>query len=90
MKVVKHVKSASCCACQTALNMVTKSMSVDLKEQGILALVLHPGWVLTEMGGTKALIDATTSVSGLLKVMEGLNEDSAGSFISFKGDIIPW
>jgi len=70
--------------------MMTKSMSVDLKEHGILALVLHPGWVLTEMGGANALIDATTSVSGLLKVMEGLNEDSAGSFISFKGDIIPW
>jgi len=69
---------------------MTKSMSVDLKEQGILALVLHPGWVVTEMGDSNAQIDATTSISGLLKVMEGLNEDSAGSFISFKGDIIPW
>jgi len=79
--------------------MVTRSMSVDLKEQGILAVVLHPGWVLTEMGGSNALIgatssnapiDATTSVSGLLKVMEGLNEGSAGSFVSFKGEIVPW
>jgi len=51
---------------------------------------LHPGWVLTEMGGPDALIDATTSVSGLLKVMEGLKEESAGSFISFKGEIVPW
>ena len=70
--------------------MVTKSMWVDLKPQGILAVALHPGWVQTEMGGSGALIDSTTSVSGLLKVMAGLKEDSAGSFISFKGEIVPW
>jgi len=69
--------------------MVTKSMSVDLKQHGVLVVVLHPGWVKTEMGGDGA-IDSATSVSGLLKVMEGLNADSAGSFISFKGEIIPW
>jgi len=78
------------CTFQAAQNMVTKSMSVDLKQHGILVVALHPGWVLTEMGGPNALIDATTSVSGLLKVMEGLNEESAGSFISFKGEIVPW
>ena len=64
-------------------------MSVDLKQHGILAVVLHPGWVKTQMGGG-GQIDATTSVSGLLKVMAGLNVDSAGSFISFKGEIVPW
>lgn len=79
-----------CCQLQAALNMVTKSMSVDLKQHGVLVVVLHPGWVKTEMGGDDALIDAATSVSGLLKVMEGLNADSAGSFISFKGEIVPW
>ena len=83
-------KVVLCFIFQTALNMVTKSMAVDFKPQGILAVVLHPGWVLTEMGGPKALIDTTTSVNGLLKVIEGLNEDSTGSFISFKGEIIPW
>jgi len=70
--------------------MVTKSMSVDLKPMGILAVALHPGWVQTEMGSPNALIDATTSVLGLMKVMEGLNDDSAGGFISFKGEIVPW
>jgi len=75
---------------QAAQNMMTRSMSVDLKPLGILAVSLHPGWVLTEMGGPNALIDAATSVSGLLKVMGGLNDDSAGQFISFKGEIVPW
>jgi len=77
-------------AFQAAQNMVTRSLSVDLKPHGILSVALHPGWVLTEMGGPKAMIDATTSVSGLLKVMEGLKEENAGTFISFKGEIVPW
>ena len=70
--------------------MMTKSMSVDLKEHGILALVLDPGWVLTDMGGPNARIDVTTSVSGMLNVMERLNKDSVGSFIKYNGDILAW
>jgi len=70
--------------------MITKSLSLDLKPQGILAVVLHPGWVLTEMGGKNALINSTTSVEGMLQVMQGLNDSSSGTFISFKGEVLPW
>jgi len=77
-------------ASKAALNMITKSLSLDLKPQGILAVVLHPGWVLTDMGGKNALINTTTSVEGMLKVMQGLNDDSSGAFISFKGEAIPF
>jgi len=70
--------------------MVTKSMSVDLKPHGILVVAVHPGWVLTTMGGPSAQITTTTSVSGLLNVMEGLSEDSSGSFIKYDGEVVPW
>jgi NAD(P)-dependent dehydrogenase (short-subunit alcohol dehydrogenase family) len=75
---------------KAALNMVTKTLSVDLKPHGILAIVLHPGWAMTKMGGKGALITATESVSGLLRVMEGLKDEHSGKFISFKGDNLPW
>lgn len=75
---------------KAALNMVTKSMSVDLKPHGILVVAVSPGWTLTKMGGPNAEITTTTSVAGLLNVMAGLNEASAGSFIRYNGEIFPW
>lgn len=77
-------------ASKVALNIITKSLSVDLKPHGILAVVLHPGWVQTEMGGPNALISTETSVSGLLRTMQGLNEETSGSFFNYDGTVIPW
>lgn len=36
---------------QSALNMVTRCLAVDLEADGILCMALHPGWVRTDMGG---------------------------------------
>lgn len=75
---------------KTAVNMVMKSLSIDLAARGIAVGVLHPGWVLTDMGGPNALIDATQSVSGLRRVIAGLTLENAGRFIAYDGKEIPW
>lgn len=75
---------------KTALNAVVKSLSIDLAPEGFTAAVLHPGWVLTDMGGANALIDTRTSVAGMLAVIDGLNVEQSGSFISYNGSSIPW
>jgi len=33
-------------------------MSQDLKDTGVLILAMHPGWVLTDMGGPNALVSS--------------------------------
>ena len=75
---------------QIALNMVNKNLSIELKDDGILAVVLHPGWVQTDMGGASAFTPTAVSAEGLLKVSEGLREKDNGLFYDFNGKLIPW
>jgi len=73
-----------------ALNMVNKNLSLELKDDKILAVLLHPGWVKTDMGGANAITTTEESVAGLLKVAQGLTEKDNGLFYDFKGASIPW
>ena len=75
---------------KTALNSVVKSLAIDLAGEGFSAAVLHPGWVLTDMGGPNALIDTKTSVTGMMKVVDDLDPQSSGSFFNYDGSIIAW
>ena len=75
---------------KAAVNMVMKSLSIDLKPYGISVVTLHPGWVQTDMGGKNALVSANTSVTGLRDVIEHLNIENTGKFIAYDGKEIAW
>lgn len=65
-------------------------MSVDLKNDGILATCLHPGWVKTEMGGPNALITVDQCVDGIVKLLQSLNESHNGAFLDYTGKKMDW
>ena len=75
---------------KAAVNMVVKSLAIDLKPAGITAVVLHPGWVKTDMGGPNALISAAQSVSGMRRVISQLTLADSGKFIAYDGQTVPW
>ncbi|CAK9829780.1 csgA [Anthophora retusa] len=75
---------------KAALNAATKSMSIDLKEDGILVACLHPGWVRTDMGGSTAPMDVDTSITNILNTLNSLTEEHMGCFIQYDGKILPW
>ena len=75
---------------KAALNMVVKSIALDLKTAGVTAVVFHPGWVQTDMGGSNAAITTEQSVSGMLQVIADLRLSDSGKFLDYTGREIPW
>jgi NAD(P)-dependent dehydrogenase (short-subunit alcohol dehydrogenase family) len=75
---------------KAAVNMVAKTLAVDLQPMGVTSVIFHPGWVKTDMGGPKALITPTESVAGMRKVINGLTPADSGKFLAYDGRIVPW
>jgi hypothetical protein len=61
-----------------------------LKEEGVTCVVLHPGWVKTDLGGENAAITTDVSVAGMLKVIAGLGIEDSGHFYDYQGNELPW
>jgi NAD(P)-dependent dehydrogenase (short-subunit alcohol dehydrogenase family) len=77
-------------ASKAALNAVGKSLSVDLKDKGIIVLILHPGWVRTDMGGPNGLLTVTECVDGELDLIARANPAMSGRFFHVSGEDLPW
>ena len=76
---------------KVALSMAGKSLSVDLKSQGIAVAILHPGLVKTRMTGfTDSGITTEQAVKGLLARIDELNLENTGTFWHSNGEILPW
>ncbi|MGB2924290.1 MAG: SDR family oxidoreductase [Limnothrix sp.] len=76
---------------KVAVSMAGKSLSVDLKPEGIAVGILHPGLVKTRMTGFRDEgISTEESVTGLLARVEELNLDNTGTFWHAKGEVLPW
>ncbi|MBW8055212.1 MAG: SDR family oxidoreductase [Nitrospira sp.] len=75
---------------KAALNAVAKSAANDLKERGITVVVLHPGWVRTDMGGPSASLTVEDSVTHLRRILDRVSLRDTGSFFDIDGSIIPW
>ena len=75
---------------KTALNSMMRSLTHDLKNQGIATLTLHPGWVRTDMGGPGGWIDSFESVQGMIKQIDKLTLKNSGNYLDYAGKSINW
>jgi NAD(P)-dependent dehydrogenase (short-subunit alcohol dehydrogenase family) len=76
---------------KAALNCAMRSFAIDVQGKGVHVMLMHPGWVKTDMGGPEALVDIKTSVTGMLQQAEQYFATSHAQVLRrFDGGQIGW
>lgn len=75
---------------KAALNDEFRERSPRWGEADAIAVVIHPGWVRTDMGGRGASLSVSRSVAGILEVLDGLTPEDHGKFLTWDGRVHPW
>lgn len=81
-------------ASKAALNSISKSMSVDLRDKGVTVLILHPGIVNTnlvpENHGVQGSVEPDVAAKGLWSIGKAKGKESTGTFWHRDGYQLPW
>lgn len=77
-------------ASKAAVLNMGRNLASDFKDQGVAIGIYHPGWVVTDMGGTDAPVAVQDSAAGLLKRFEALSLETTGVYEDFRGDALPF
>lgn len=78
------------CSSKAMLNMLGHTMSLDLAKRGVISILANPGWVQTDMGGSRASLTPEQSVRGLLDVLHAATLEDAGRFLQWDGTEHAW
>jgi NAD(P)-dependent dehydrogenase (short-subunit alcohol dehydrogenase family) len=75
---------------KAALNMASKSLAIDLADDGIVSVVINPGWVQTDMGGAGAPLTVQDSAEGMMARFDELTPAHTGAFLNWRGGEYAW
>lgn len=75
---------------KAALNMVTRQLAAELRDQGTAVVALDPGWVRTDLGGPNARVSPEESVRGLAAVLDRVDVADTGRWFNRRGEEVDW
>ena len=75
---------------KAALNMFTRSLAAELRDDDFTCVVISPGWVQTDMGGPGANLTPEESITGMRAVIAKLTPADTGTYWNYDGETIPW
>ncbi|KAG1671272.1 hypothetical protein FOA52_010843 [Chlamydomonas sp. UWO 241] len=76
-------------ASKAALNIINHGLSIDLAPDGIKCVLMHPGYVATDMNAFSGWISIDESASGILGVLES-GKEMNGRWYGYDGAEIPY
>lgn len=77
-------------ASKAALNTLARSFAGQHSGARWGVVLMHPGWVRTDLGGPRAALDVETSVRGIVTVLENRRGQRGCVFLDYTGATIPW
>lgn len=75
---------------KAAANMAGVNLSHDLGPRDIAVILLHPGYVKTNMTGGNGMTDAATAAAGLIERVDDLSMQTTATFWHAEGYELPW
>ena len=75
---------------KAATNLLGRLAHTELAPRGGRVLLLHPGWVRTDMGGPNAEIEVDESIAGMREVIADPTRYPGGGFYDWRGQAVPW
>jgi NAD(P)-dependent dehydrogenase (short-subunit alcohol dehydrogenase family) len=75
---------------KAALNMAGVTLAHDLAKKSIALVLLHPGYVRTEMTGGNGEVEPSAAAAGMLARIDELSLATTGSFMHANGTRLPW
>lgn len=75
---------------KAALNAAGKSLALDLQPKGIAVVILHPGYVQTDMVNNRGDIKPEVAAERLRARIDDLSLNTTGQFYHSNGDPLPW
>lgn len=83
-------RDTSYCVSKASLNMFSVKAAAHLRPAGVTVVMLHPGWVQTDMGGSAAPVSVADAVTSITETVERLSLADSGRFIRSDGSDHPW
>ena len=77
-------------ASKAAVNAIGKSLAVDLAPRGIAVVLLHPGYVATDMVGGSGDVTPEHAARQLVERLDALTLEQSGTFVHANGGALPW
>ena len=77
-------------ASKAALHVLNTSLAVDLKDQRIASVLLHPGCVRTAMTSRNGRARSMESVKSMAQIIDNVQLDrDSGKLLCYQGQAIP-